>query len=145
MAGITNERMQRRLLSEKALTFARARELVLSMETVEQSAEEIWPRTPPCSDPVRTEESVNKATVLVTKIEKGLPPTPCYRCAREIISHRIVHSRWPPVLVAAGRPRALRMQVQEAAPKWENPQGTGKAEIYCVEEEGQRNNCGECW
>ena len=82
LAGIANERMQRRLLSEKDLTFARARELALSIETAEQNAEEMRPSMPPSLVPVK--ESVNRATAVVnTKPGKGLPLKPCYRCARE--------------------------------------------------------------
>ena len=54
VVGIANERMERRLLSEKDLTFAIARELVLSVETAKQNAGAMRPSMPPSSDPVQT-------------------------------------------------------------------------------------------
>lgn len=79
VVGIANERMQHRLLSEKDLTFARARELALSMETAEQNTEEMKPSLPPLS--VRPEEAVNKATAVQVSASKSSKS--CYRCTRK--------------------------------------------------------------
>ena len=69
VCGINDENMQRRLLSEKTLTFDKALELSLSMETAKKNAEELQGVQAPAVPPV------------INKVHNTTGST-CYRCGK---------------------------------------------------------------
>lgn len=81
VVGIASDRIQRRLLSERELTFARAKELAVSMETAEHNAEEMRPSDRQSGETVHKSELQvprKAGTGQVTVGSNGI----CYRCLR---------------------------------------------------------------
>ena len=79
VCGINDDRIQRRLLSEKELTYARAYDIAISMETAAKNVLDLQTKDAPPST------TVNRVTQGPTKRTQRTPPVvdkgkPCFRC-----------------------------------------------------------------
>ncbi|XP_060587297.1 uncharacterized protein K02A2.6-like [Ruditapes philippinarum] len=80
VCGLTNENIQKRLLSEKDLTYERALQLSISMECAQKDVKELHQTAGGAASMHKVTSSFNKTPV---QIKKDLIQRECYRCNRK--------------------------------------------------------------